>query len=261
MVIILTIEIVQIMLRLLLILIDQIILDPQLLILLLLADLQRIRSLLIITEILISLRAKPSRHIRLTHLPITLATTRLVIRFRLGPLQLILTIRAARVLSAQLGHVAAATRVFRLALPQQQQLLLVGPAVLVAVVHVLAVGAAVREALAALAARERLLARVQPLVLGQVVLVLEGLVARVADEGPNARVLVLVARQRGLLGEHLVALVARVHVLVALGVHVALPALASLSAQVQRRVIAIETKIQLANTFTNYFKLCNWCYQ
>ena len=125
----------------------------------------------------------------------------------------------------------------------------------------LAVGAAVREALAALAARERLLARVQPLVLGQVVLVLEGLVARVADEGPNARVLVLVARQRGLLGEHLVALVARVHVLVALGVHVALPALASLSAQVQRRVIAIETKIQLANTFTNYFKLCNWCYQ
>jgi len=113
------------------------------------------------------------------------------------------------------------------------------------VVHVLAVGAAVREALAALAARERLLARVQPLVLGQVVLVLEGLVARVADEGPNARVLVLVARQRGLLGEHLVALVARVHVLVALGVHVALPALASLSAQVQRRVIAIETKYKL----------------
>lgn len=41
------------------------------------------------------------------------------------------------------------------------------------VVHVLAVGAGVRELLEALAALEGLLAGVQPLVLGQVVLVLE----------------------------------------------------------------------------------------
>ena len=44
-------------------------------------------------------------------------------------------------------------------------------------VDVLAVGAGVREALQALGALERLLAGVQPLVLGQVVLVLERLVA------------------------------------------------------------------------------------
>jgi hypothetical protein len=44
-----------------------------------------------------------------------------------------------------------------------------------AVVHVLTVGARVGELLEALAALERLLAGVQPLVLRQVVLVLEGL--------------------------------------------------------------------------------------
>ena len=44
-------------------------------------------------------------------------------------------------------------------------------------VDVLAVGAGVREALEALGALKRLLARVQPLVLRQVVLVLERLVA------------------------------------------------------------------------------------
>ena len=74
----------------------------------------------------------------------------------------------------------------------------------------LAVGARVGEALAALAALERLLAGVQPLVLGQVVLVLERLGADVADERSDARVLVLVAGQRRLLAELLVALVARV---------------------------------------------------
>ena len=44
-------------------------------------------------------------------------------------------------------------------------------------VDVLAVGARVREALEALGALEGLLARVEPAVLGEVVLVLEGLVA------------------------------------------------------------------------------------
>ena len=91
-------------------------------------------------------------------------------------------------------------------------LLLVRPTVLVAVVHVLAVGARMRESFATLAALKRLLASVQPLVLSEVMLVLEGFVARVAHERPYARVFVLVARQRRLLAEHFVALVACVHV-------------------------------------------------
>ena len=68
------------------------------------------------------------------------------------------------------------------------------------------------ESLAALAALERLFACVQPLVFGQVVLVLKSLFAHVAHKGPYARVFVLVARQRGLFAEHFVTLVAGVHV-------------------------------------------------
>lgn len=60
----------------------------------------------------------------------------------------------------------------------------VGLAVRVAVVHVLAVGARVREAFEALTALERLLAAVQPFVFGQVVLVLERFGALVAFVRP-----------------------------------------------------------------------------
>ena len=61
-----------------------------------------------------------------------------------------------------------------------------GLAVLVAVVHVLGVGAGVGEALAALLALEGLLSGVQAPVLRQVVLVLEGLGAHLAGEGAGA---------------------------------------------------------------------------
>ena len=62
----------------------------------------------------------------------------------------------------------------------------VGLAVLVAVVHVLTVGARVAEPLAALLALEGLLPGVQALVFGQVVFVLERLRTHVTVERPCA---------------------------------------------------------------------------
>lgn len=61
-----------------------------------------------------------------------------------------------------------------------------GLAVLVAVVHVLGVGAGVAESLATSAALERFFTGMKAFVLREMVLVLEGLVADVTHEGPNA---------------------------------------------------------------------------
>lgn len=61
-----------------------------------------------------------------------------------------------------------------------------GLAVLVAVIHVLGVGAGVGEALAALLALEGFLPRMQASVFRQMVLVLEGLATHFAGEGACA---------------------------------------------------------------------------
>lgn len=77
-------------------------------------------------------------------------------------------------------------------------------------VDVLTIRSGMRESLQTFRALERLLTRVQSLVLSQVVLVLESLVAIHTFVGALVGMLIFVPSDRTLLGECLVALVTRV---------------------------------------------------